>query len=318
MFEDKMGFNQHLLCDDPDTRQGTLNWLTRVRSAFGDTPCVDLQIIEGQLTLNSKTADYLYSNFTSLENRYVPGSRPVLEKVLKDLKLEGLSSKEKFFKILRRCRDNPDGVAQRKNFDSGSEEYIIQHGSCICHEISRVFVVLCQVAGIPARTTCAHIFGHMMGEAYIDGKWAWCDPRYGVYAYKEDGTLASYWELIQDPSLLDQQDVSVWNDFRASNLLVVDEEVAKTFHCELAAGFQTKLRDCMLHPKESFAIGNYYAWEHSQYAYPLISEIKGLDPVQREKAIYLEDQMRIKFGYSAVYWSYRAHRGPLRLKARAN
>jgi hypothetical protein len=312
-FEGQMGFNQHLLCDDPDTRQGTLNWLARVRAGIGEESSVDIQLIENQLILNSKTADYIYSEFTSLENQYVPGFRPKLEQVLEELRLENLSSKEKFFAIMRRCRDNWGGISNESNYKGGTEEQILDHGSVTCHEISRVFVILCQIAGLPSRIASAHIFGHMMSEVYIDHSWVWCDARFGNYFYRDDGELASYWDLIRDPSIVDRQERSVWDDFEGMNLFI-DKRIAEEFHEELCAFHQMRIRDCLLHPKESFAIGNYYVWDHSKYNYPCRRKWNSADPIELEKVIRLETQMRVKFGYPLAFWNHRAHNESLRVR----
>jgi len=77
MFEKQMGFRQHLLCDDRDTRHGVKSWLERVLAAYGAAPCVDIQVIAGQLILNRTTADYIYTKYTPLKLRYKPGGRRV-------------------------------------------------------------------------------------------------------------------------------------------------------------------------------------------------------------------------------------------------
>ena len=61
MFEDKMGFNQHLLSDDPDVCQGVLNWLERVFGFYGEEGGVDVEVLKNFLLLNEKTADYILS-----------------------------------------------------------------------------------------------------------------------------------------------------------------------------------------------------------------------------------------------------------------
>ena len=290
MFEDKMGFDQHLMCDDPDTRQGVLNWVERVWGGYGkDTKCVDLQIIEGQLILNEKTTDYIYSDFTPLEIKYQPGSRPFLEKVLAEVIKPDMTEREKFLAIMRRCRDNRDDANPRIQFSGGNEEDLIKRGAIMCNEISRVFVVLCQMSGIPARVVGCHIAGHMMSEAYVDGKWCWCDSMKGMYAQLDDGRLASFWELWQDRSLVDRQPEDVIEDHRPIG------DPPKELLDYYRRRARISLRECYLHPKEAAAIGNYYAWEQAKYDYPW--HTGDGDRVQREKAVIAENTMRMKLGF---------------------
>jgi len=291
MYEDKMGFNQHLMCDDPDTRQGCLNWMERVLGGYGaDTKCVDLQIIEGQLILNEKTRDYIYSEFTSLELKYQEGSRPFLEKVLAEVVDSGMSEKEKVLAIMRRCRDNRDGVNPNIKFGGGSEEDLVKRGAIMCNEISRVFVVLCQMAGIPARVIGCHIAGHMMSECYLDGKWCWFDSMKGMYAQMDDGPLASFWELWQEPEIIDRQPDEIVTDHRP-----IGDPPA-----DLLDYYRKKerlaLRACYCHPKEAVAVGNYFVWDHARYDYPWDTG-GAVDRVRTEKAVIAENTMRVKFGY---------------------
>jgi hypothetical protein len=41
-----------------------------------------------------------------------------------------------------------------------------------------------------------------------------------------------------------------------------------------------RIRDCLLHPRESFAIGNYYVWDHSKYTYPCHRKWTGADQIE--------------------------------------
>jgi hypothetical protein len=56
----------------------------------------------------------------------------------------------------------------------------------------------------------------------------------GSYFYRDDGELASYGDLIRDPSIVDRQERSVWDDFKGMNLFI-DGNVAEEFHEELCA-----------------------------------------------------------------------------------
>ena len=310
MFEKQRGMRQHLLCDDRETRQGVTFWLERVLAAYGAQPCVDVQVIAGQLILNRKSADYIYTRFTPLKLRYKPGSRPFMEKVLDSVIRPKMSEEKKFLAILRRCRDNRDAASAKIQFFGGAEEDLVKRGAIMCNEISRVFVVLCQIAGLPARLVASHITGHMMAEAYVEGGWAWCDPMKGMYMYRDDGGLASTWDLVRNPAIVDRQTAAVWKDCRPP-VSREDPALAKV----IKAYAQTYLRDCCLHPKEAVAIGNYYAWDHAKYDYPWHTGVA--DPGRLDAARIAETTLRMKLGFPAHYFAGEAGlvaEMPLRMK----
>jgi len=307
MFEDKMGFNQHLLSDDPDVRQGVLNWLERVFGFYGEEGGVDVEVLKNFLLLNEKTADYIYSDFTPLETRYIPGTRPFLEKVLSEIIDDSMSERQKALAIMRRCRDNRDYAQSSISFDGGTEEELIKRGAIMCNEISRVFICLCQIAGLPARLVGAHISGHMMSEVYIEGKWMWVDSMKGMYNFLDDGTPASTWDLINAPSILERQDKKVWEDCRPVGVTGMKEflEFDKAF-C------QAKAKECYFHKKEAVAIGNYFVWDFNKYTYPW--HTKAADPVRLEKARLAEYRMRRRLGWPDFYFDYHLFEGKLRTR----
>ena len=72
---------------------------------------------------------------------------------------------------------------------------------------------LAQIAGLPARYV-GHITGdHGCAEIKIDGAWAYFDIR-GFYYYKDDGRIASIWDLKCDPGLIERQEPEVAEDMR--------------------------------------------------------------------------------------------------------
>lgn len=296
MFDNQMGMRQHLLCDDPDTRNGVKFWLNRVLAAYGKAPCVDVQVIAGQLTLNRTTADYIYTKFTPLTLRYKRGSRPFLEKVLAGVVRPKMSEKEKFLAILRRCRDNRDAANPKIQFFGGTEEELIKRGAIMCNEISRVFVVLCQMAGIPARLVGAHITGHMMAEAHVDGGWAWCDPMKGLRLYRNDGRLASTWDLVQDPGLADRQTAAIWKDCRPVG--APEDPAFSDLH---KSHVQAYTRDCCFHPRETVVIGNYFVWDHTKYDYPWHTNVA--DAKRLNAARIAETTLRMRLGFPTHYFA---------------
>lgn len=267
MFEEYLGRKQGDIFEDPLIREGCALWLERVLGYFGDGEDggVDVQIIDGQLGLCEMTAEYIYSEFTPTEIRYVQGSRPLLEKTLTEAVGSGMSEREKSLAIMRRCRDNRDHGLAGKGCDwcGGSEEELLKRGAIMCNEISRVFVCLCQIAGLPARVHSSHISGHMMAEVLTDGKWGWIDPMKGVAPVTDQGEPASAWELLQDPKLFERQPKSVWDDIRPPGITYgTEERDPRNLSYTMARN-----RDCYFHPGEAMALGNYFVWDYAKYSY---------------------------------------------------
>lgn len=306
MFKKDSGIHQGNLCENELSKQGCEFWLERVFGWYGDKmDCVDTQIIQTQVIINAKTAAYLYKNFTPTKVNYQKGSRPQLEKILSKIITPKMKAKDKFFAIMKFCRDNRDRRGANSNFDGGTEEEIIKFGKSMCNEISRVFCILCQIAGIPARVISVHIAGHMMNEAYIDGKWVWTDCMRGNYAYLANGKLANWWELMQDPSLIEKQPKAVWKDVRPHQ-----SPELPNFHETYLASLQFRIKNIYLHPLEAAAIGNYFVKDHAKYDYPIRTE--ATDEVRREKAVFHENQLRLKLAYPTSYWNYHCFEGKLK------
>jgi hypothetical protein len=270
--------------------------LERVLAAYGAAPCVDIQVIAGQLILNRTTAGHIYTKYTPLKLRYKPGSRPFLEKVLDSVVRPRMGEQEKFLAILRRCRDNRDAARPAIQFYGGTEEELIKRGAIMCNEISRVFVVLCQIAGLPARLMASHITGHMMAEVFVGGTWAWCDPMRGMHMLRDDGGFASAWDLMNDPGIVDRQTEAVWKECRTMGQR--DDPAFARLH---KAHDQAYLRDCCLHPREAVAIGNYFAWDHTRYDYPWHTGVA--DPKRLEAARIAETTLRMKLGFPTHYFA---------------
>ncbi len=277
MFEDLMGFNQGALIEDPGTKEGLRLWIERVTAFYGGGPeaggGVDVEIIEGMLALTDETREYIYEgDFTTHELAYEAGSRPALEAVLADIIDDDMSDRDKVLAIMRRCRDNRDTGTGNPPGLGGTEEDILSRGSVVCQEISRVFACLCQMTGIPARITCAHISGHMMGEAFVDGAWIWIDPEHGCYCVKPDGAIASAWEIWQDSTIFERQPDEVLADCRPSGPFTERDAGAKLVASANRAYRIAEYRDCYFNPREAIAVGNYFVWDHDKYGYPCITE----------------------------------------------
>ncbi len=299
MFEDNRGRKQATLIDDPLTRKGVGLWLDRVLAFYGDPGGgVDIEIIDDQIIMNEKTVEYVYSAYTPLDIRYVPGSRPMLEQVVASCLRPEMSEREKSLALMRRVRDNQDcGLARPDLFYGGTEEELLKRGALMCNEVSRLFVCLCQIAGLPARVFCSHISGHMMTEVYCSGRWCWIDPMIGVAPVKDNDEPASAWELHLDRRLFERQPQRVWDDIRAYGKFL-SEDVRDVRHRSfLLASY----RDCHFHPREANAVGNYFVWESGRYTYAW--RIVMADPEKLHRARNAEQVNRIALGWPAHYLS---------------
>lgn len=73
-----------------------------------------------------------------------------------------------------------------------------------CDNVARLFVTLARAAGYPARvvalTHTDGANGHVVAEAYYDGKWHLFDPDHGVEYYLEDASIAGAADLLLDQS----------------------------------------------------------------------------------------------------------------------
>ena len=312
MFERQRGRNQMALIDDPLTRRGCELWLQRVLAYYGEDGGVDVEIIDDQVILNEKTVDYLYSDYTPLETHYVPGSRPMLEAIVAEHVAEGMAQREKALALMRRVRDNRDsGLARPELFCGGTEEELVKRGAIMCNEVARLFVCLCQIAGLPARVMGAHISGHMMTEVYIDGRWGWIDPMKGIAPVNDAGQPASVWELFRDPALFERQPQSVWDDIRPTKVYFGRQERdPRNIAYDMA-----KNRDCYFHPREAIALGNYFVWEHERYTYPW--RIEPADPRRLAEVRIAETQNRKAAGWPDYYFNPHLPHKPIGPKAEA-
>jgi len=125
---------------------------------------VEFQLRREQILLCPQTAGYFYSK-QSIPNMsdYINGSRPLLENVVATT-IDGCQNeKEKALAIMRFCRDlkKKDTLKPGKGFEcGGTEELLIEKGEDLCETLSRLFVGLCEIAGIPARLVMHDIGGH--------------------------------------------------------------------------------------------------------------------------------------------------------------
>ena len=204
---------------------------------------VEYQLRREQVILCPQTVDFLYTEFTPAAVTHEPGTRPGLEEVVADAAAGCTTAQQKVLGLMRFCR----GLYKRDRVDDyskyiygGTEEQLIKKGERLCECLGRLFVALCEIAGIPARIVMHDIGGHITAEARVDGHWGYIDPRCGVYFLKPDGAMASVWELWQDPSLMrgqsEEAKADVGEQWTYEERLLKCER--KYFHPEEINGFQ--------------------------------------------------------------------------------
>lgn len=172
---------------------------------------VDRVLASSMVRLCRRTADYLYTSFTSAEARYVRGTRPKLETILNSVCRCGCKDEERLAAIAEFTRKLGKGAEPdlHKMLVGGTEEEIVERGSDWCADVARVACVLCQVAGFPCRIV--NLFdieqaysGHVIVEAYRAGRWGALDSSTGIVYTAVDGLPASVWDLTNNPGLVEE------------------------------------------------------------------------------------------------------------------
>ncbi|HUV38392.1 MAG TPA: transglutaminase-like domain-containing protein [Planctomycetota bacterium] len=190
----------------------------RTMTFYGEDT-VDGQTSHEWVRLCEATAEDLYGEYTPQEIACKQGSRPELERFVEAATAGAHSERDRAVGIMRFVRDlhtlRPDTGTKGTDdlFHGGTEEEVIKKGSNMCNEQARVFCALCQVAGIPARYVGHVVGGHGVMEAFVEGSWVYFDNR-GKYFVKHDGTLASTWDLVRNPGIIDRQPPAVTAELR--------------------------------------------------------------------------------------------------------
>ena len=153
-----------------------------------------------------ETAKFLYSEYTPTKVEYPQGLFPALEKIVAQYTAPGQSDREKAIALLTKALPEhllhpevpPLGprVATNRAMD---DEALFASGCAWCNEQTRVYIRLCQIAGIPARMI--YLFysddkkGHVVTEFYADGHWCLADSSWICVFPDEHGRLLSAAEL---------------------------------------------------------------------------------------------------------------------------
>ncbi len=207
---------------------------------------VDRVLTEQMIRLCSDTATYLYSGYTPIEVSYKKGSRAEIEDIAEQVTLSCPTLEARIEAIVKFTANLEEKVTG-ETLDSmqfgGTEEAIISRGSEWCTDIARVACSLCQVAGVPSRivnlyNTKQAYSGHVIIEAYRQRKWGAVDSSTAVVYRHSDGTPASTWDLMNQPSLIERHQ-------------------SPSAHCTWVDQFT------------GADIANYFAWQSKAYDYTL-------------------------------------------------
>lgn len=165
---------------------------------------IDHRLMESMILLEEESAALLYQNPPRIPSEIC---RNPLWQFAQQFKRE--TEKE----TIRAVLDFTQNIVQ--NFDQpfeqmhfgGTEQEILQRGTDWCADLARVGVVLLECLTIPARMVNLAdrkkaYHGHVILEAFYEGKFGAIDPVYG-YLFYENGPL-SVWELQHHPDRLKQ------------------------------------------------------------------------------------------------------------------
>lgn len=260
---------------------------------------VEAELRRELAVLCPQTVDLIYGGFTPLEVRYRKGSRPVLEQVVAEVAAGLRTEQEKALALMRFCRDlhrkAPD-IDFSDYVYGGTEEQMIDKPEILCETLGRLLVALCEVTGIPGRIVMHVLGGHIGAEVYVDGGWAYLDPRCGMYFRKSDGSLASVLELWRNPSIIrDQPDA-------------VKADVSDQWSWSLRAW---KCEHMYFNPREVNGFQNYSLADASRYCYRQFSHRQAVEDGLLEINRSYVRTARAALGLLPEGWSYNWSQRPL-------
>lgn len=165
---------------------------------------VEFQRLREQILLCDETRGYLYP-VNAPTVRYKRGGRPILDKLGDDI-CEGLTEeREKVLAILKYIRDMHERVNGADYFYGGTEEELIKKSEWFCERVARVMVALCETQGIAGRIVFHIGAGHVTNEIYLEGKWAYFDPRCGMFCIDDEGRFMSVDDISRDRDAIYRQ-----------------------------------------------------------------------------------------------------------------
>ncbi len=150
------------------------------------------------IVYRKETADFLYSDYTPTSVDYKAGLLPSYEAVVNKYTNDQMTDTEKALALLTQAMPNVfrhptmPPIGQSVTADRNlADEALLKSGCGWCNEQARVFIRLCQVAGMQGRMI--HLFGqnHTITEFYADGRWVLADASNFFVARDKEGNLLS-------------------------------------------------------------------------------------------------------------------------------
>jgi len=170
---------------------------------------VEWQRLKYQILYCEETKEYLYADPEPV--KYVPGTRPTLEKEVAEAVKGCTTDRERVLRLMEFCRDlylnrgkgpiwsqqRPGRASANYDFYGGSEEVLIEKGENLCECMGRLMVALCEILGLPGRIIMHIVPGHITCEIWVEGRWAYIDPRCGMFYVDENNQFLSMRELLE-------------------------------------------------------------------------------------------------------------------------
>ena len=242
---------------ETDARRGIYqaNW-DHLFKNYGDN--VEWQKLRNQIYLCDATRNYIYSKPGKV--KYVKGTRPVLEAVVEYVTKDASSDREKVLALLKFGKDLYLGKSEEQfpfGFYGGTEERLIEKGENLCECMGRLMVSLCEILGIPGRIVMHIVYGHINCELYLEDKWCYFDPRFGVFFVDENDTILSVEELMANRKIILNQ--PAWTKDYISNQ-VTHDQISKDYY------------EKYMHPNQIHTFCDYSLMDYNLYTYNIVME----------------------------------------------
>jgi hypothetical protein len=133
-------------------------------------------------------------------------------------------------KAFRFVRDNTwhDDLVTRNNWGYSPYVMINSFGGGLCGFRSATLTNLLLDLGFKAKSWCLN--GHVVTEVFSGNKWILLDPDFGVYYYNEKNEIASYAEIVRNPSYITNPINPVITKENANFVKVYSGEMAELYY----------------------------------------------------------------------------------------
>lgn len=163
---------------------------------------VDLWQANRFIVYRPETADYLYKDYSPTTVEYKKGTYPYLEQIVAKYTAGLKTDTDKAVALLTKAMPDlvlhpafPPRACHVIANRAMDEESLAKSGTGWCNEQARLYVRLCQVAGIPARLIFLQYsnrkHGHVVTEFWADQHWALADASWFCVMPGPDGKLMS-------------------------------------------------------------------------------------------------------------------------------